>query len=98
MLLALGLPSYIAANTLQVSFSPVKRLLLLTCMTAHYVGYGASAGLLVFSSAVYSTVHVYWRSRNNRKRAGKEDHLVAGLTPEEVADAGDKNPKYLFTI
>ncbi|KAI5362544.1 Putative major facilitator superfamily, MFS transporter superfamily [Septoria linicola] len=64
----------------------------------HYVSYGASASILLVSSMIYSTVHVYWRSRNKRKIAGKEDHIVAGMTPEEQADAGDRNPKYLFTI
>jgi sugar phosphate permease len=63
-----------------------------------HVGYGASAGMLVVSSSIYVVTHLYWRRRNAAKRAGEEDHLVAGLSPEEQADAGDKNPKYLFTL
>jgi sugar phosphate permease len=64
----------------------------------YYVSYGASAGMLVVSSSIYAVTHVYWRRRNAAKLAGKEDHLVAGMTPEEQADAGDRNPKYLFTL
>lgn len=64
----------------------------------HHAGYGADAGMLVVSSPGYPFTHGYWRRRKNAKRAGEVDHLVAGLTPEEKDDAGDRNPNYLFTL
>jgi hypothetical protein len=40
----------------------------------------------------------YFTRRNARRKAGAEDWTVQGKTEEEVAEMGDENPGYEFTI
>jgi hypothetical protein len=36
--------------------------------------------------------------KNQRKLSGKEDWRIEGKTEEEIAEMGEDNPRYLYTI
>jgi hypothetical protein len=35
---------------------------------------------------------------NSRREKGKEEHLVEGMTEEDVAEMGDDSPRFRYTI
>lgn len=35
---------------------------------------------------------------NKKRRAGKRDHMLDGMTPDEIMVAGDKRPNFLYTL
>ncbi|RYN29839.1 hypothetical protein AA0112_g7019 [Alternaria arborescens] len=61
-------------------------------------GYGATIGLLALGIAIYVALHLYFRMKNQRKLSGKEDWRIEGKTEEEIAEMGEDNPRYLYTI
>lgn len=63
-----------------------------------YPGYGASIGLLCVSTTIFTTLHFYWRRQNSKRAAGKEDWKIEGKTDEEVAEMGDKSPRFMAML
>ena len=61
-------------------------------------GYGATIGLLALGIVIYSSLHMYFRMKNKRKLSGKENWRIEGKTEEEIAEMGEDNPRYLYTI
>jgi hypothetical protein len=61
-------------------------------------GYSATIGLLALGVVIYIALHFYFRRKNNRKLSGKEDWRMEGKTEEEIAEMGEDNPRYLYTI
>lgn len=61
-------------------------------------GYAGAIGMLGVGLAIWTTLHVYFRTQNRKKRNGEQDHLMQGLTDEQIADLGDKSPRYMYTI
>ncbi len=53
--------------------------------------------MVAVSTVIYTTMSLYFFSRNRKRRAGREDQIMTGKTEEEVAEMGDENPKYVFT-
>jgi hypothetical protein len=35
---------------------------------------------------------------NSRREKGEEEHLVEGMTDEDVAEMGDDSPRFRYTI
>ncbi|OAL02095.1 MFS general substrate transporter [Phaeosphaeriaceae sp. SRC1lsM3a] len=64
----------------------------------YYPGYGATIGMLALGIALYTALHFYFRMQNKKKREGKFDYLMEGKTEEEVAEMGENNPHYMYTI
>ncbi|KAL6707309.1 hypothetical protein ACN47E_004297 [Coniothyrium glycines] len=61
-------------------------------------GYSATIGLLTVGIAMNTALHFYFRYVNKRKLSGKEDWRMDGKTEEEIAEMGEDNPRYLYTI
>lgn len=61
-------------------------------------GYGATIGLLTLGIAIYTALHLYFRMKNKKKMSGQEDWRIEGKTEEEIAEMGEDNPRYLYTI
>ncbi|KAI2487090.1 ProP Permease major facilitator superfamily [Pyrenophora tritici-repentis] len=61
-------------------------------------GYGATIGMLALGIAIYTSLHMYFRMKNKRKLSGKEDWRIEGKTEEQIAEMGEDNPRYLYTI
>lgn len=64
----------------------------------YYPGYGATIGLLTLGIAIYVGLHLYFRMMNKRKLEGKEDWRMEGKTEAEIAEMGEDNPRYMYTI
>jgi hypothetical protein len=64
----------------------------------YYPGYGATIGLLAVGIALYTALHFYFRRENKKKLEGKYDHLMEGKTEDEIAELGEYNPRYMYTI
>ncbi|KAH7383873.1 major facilitator superfamily domain-containing protein [Pyrenochaeta sp. MPI-SDFR-AT-0127] len=64
----------------------------------YFPGYGATIGLLSIGIAIYIGLHLYFRRMNSRKLAGKEDWRMEGKSEAEIAEMGEDNPRYLYTI
>jgi hypothetical protein len=61
-------------------------------------GYGATIGLLALGIVIYVALHLYFKRANKRKLEGAEDWRMEGKTEEEIAEMGEDNPRYLYTI
>lgn len=46
---------------------------------------------------IYTTMSIYFRSRNKERIDGKEDHTITGLSEDDIAEKGDENPRFVFT-
>jgi MFS family permease len=64
----------------------------------YYAGYGATLGLLAVGVAIYTALHLWYRNANKRKLEGKDDYRMEGKTEEEVAEMGEDNPRFFYTI
>lgn len=64
----------------------------------YYPGYGATIGLLAVGLCIYTTLYLWFRNANKRKRGGMEDWRMDGLSEEEVMELGEHNPRYMYTI
>jgi hypothetical protein len=47
---------------------------------------------------LYTALTVYFRMHNKKKLAGDYDYLMEGKTEEEIAELGEHNPRYMYTI
>lgn len=65
---------------------------------AYYPGYGATLGMLALGIGLYTALHIYFKIQNKRKREGKCDNLMEGKTEDEIAEMGEHNPRYMYTI
>jgi MFS family permease len=61
-------------------------------------GYGATIGLLALGIVLYTALTMYFRIQNRKKREGKYDYLMQGKSEEEIAEMGENNPRYMYTI
>jgi len=61
-------------------------------------GYGATIGMLALGIVIYSSLHMYFRMKNKRKLSGQEDWRMEGKSEDEIAEMGEDNPRYLYTI
>lgn len=63
----------------------------------YFRGHGVSLAMAGLAGIVYSIMSLYFRARNERRAAGREDEQVAGLSEEEVAELGDESPRFVYT-
>jgi len=61
-------------------------------------GYSASIATLAVGMCIHAVMSYWFHKQNKNRAAGKEDWKMEGKTPEEVADMGDLNPLYRYTI
>ncbi|KIY44045.1 MFS transporter [Fistulina hepatica ATCC 64428] len=63
----------------------------------YLMGHAVTLSLIGFSCIVY-TFMTCWLSHLNRDREqGVEDHLIVGLSEEEISELGDKSPRFVYT-
>lgn len=62
------------------------------------MGYSVSIALLGYGIFIYGGMSIYLNYVNKRRRAGKEDHKVSGMTDAEIDALGDRSPKFIYTI
>lgn len=72
-------------------------LFLATDAPKYYKGHGVSLAVLCISSSIFFFMHFYYARQNKNRAAGKEDYKMEGKTEAEVAEMGDKSPRYVYT-
>jgi hypothetical protein len=63
----------------------------------YLMGHGTTLGLVLFAGTVFLSMMFYFIRRNKARRNGEEDHLIEGMTEDEIAELGDENPRFMFT-
>lgn len=62
------------------------------------MGYSVSIALLGYGVFIYGFMSLYLNHVNKRRKAGKEDYKIEGMTDEEVDALGDRSPRFIYTI
>ncbi len=53
--------------------------------------------LIAMSTVIYLAFWAWFRRQNQRKKSGKEDYRIQGLTEEEAEELGEHNPQFYYT-
>uniref|UniRef100_A0A0B7KJV9 Major facilitator superfamily (MFS) profile domain-containing protein n=1 Tax=Bionectria ochroleuca TaxID=29856 RepID=A0A0B7KJV9_BIOOC len=61
-------------------------------------GYAVSIGLLAVGMTTFGSLSYYLHTVNQRRRAGKEDYKIEGMSDAEIDALGDKSPRFMYTI
>lgn len=54
--------------------------------------------MVAWAVAVYAFMWLYFARVNERREKGEEDHLIEGMSEEEIAELGDDSPRFVYTI
>ncbi|KAH8586251.1 hypothetical protein B0O99DRAFT_703116, partial [Bisporella sp. PMI_857] len=60
--------------------------------------YASTIGLLGLAISIYFLVHIYYRRQNASRNAGKQEWRIQGKSKEEIAERGEQNPRFRFTV
>ena len=55
-------------------------------------------GLVGFASCLYGFMWYWLAKKNQRRQDGKENDRVTGMSEDEIAELGDKSPRFVYTI
>ena len=61
-------------------------------------GHGITMAMVGFACICYAVMWFQLRHINSRREKGEEEHLVEGMTEEDVAEMGDDSPRFRYTI
>lgn len=61
-------------------------------------GHAVSLGMVSFAMAVYAFMWWFFSRENKKRINGERDAKIEDLSEVEIADLGDENPKFLFSI
>jgi hypothetical protein len=62
------------------------------------MGFSVNIALLGYGVFLYGFMSLYLNHVNQRRRDGKEDHKIVGMTDAEVEALGDRNPRFMYMI
>jgi hypothetical protein len=54
--------------------------------------------MVAWAVLVYAFMWFYFAGVNAKRAKGEEDHLVEGMSDEEIAELGDDSPRFVYTI
>lgn len=60
-------------------------------------GHGITLAMVGFAIACYSVLWFTFARINERRDNGEEDHLIEGMSDEQVAEMGDESPRFRYT-
>lgn len=61
-------------------------------------GHAVTMGLVLLGGILYFIMWKYFEWENKARRYGKRDHIMQGLTEEEILALGDENPRFNFAV
>ncbi|KAF2175574.1 MFS general substrate transporter [Zopfia rhizophila CBS 207.26] len=61
-------------------------------------GHAVTMAMVAWACLVYSFMWFYFARVNARREKGDENHTVAEMTDEEIAELGDDSPRFVYTI
>ena len=53
--------------------------------------------MVAFAITCYAVLWFAFRRINTRRENGEEEHLISGMTEEDIAELGDDSPRFKFT-
>lgn len=54
--------------------------------------------MVAFAISCYIVLWFALSRINNRRDKGEEEHLIAGMSDEDIAELGDDSPRFRYTI
>ncbi|EEH34163.1 hypothetical protein PAAG_05212 [Paracoccidioides lutzii Pb01] len=63
----------------------------------YLTGHGVTLALTGLSALIFTFMWFHYRQINKERAAGKMDHIIEGMTEEEIAEMGDRNPRFRYT-
>ena len=51
-----------------------------------------------FACICYCIMWFHFNKMNSKRERGEEEHLIEGMSDEEVAELGDDSPRFRYTI
>ncbi|KAK5239833.1 hypothetical protein LTR16_011450 [Cryomyces antarcticus] len=60
-------------------------------------GHAVTLAMVGFAISVYGFMSWYFARENRRRKNGVEDGKIAGMSEEEIAELGDRNPRFAYT-
>jgi hypothetical protein len=54
--------------------------------------------MVAFAITCYAVLWFTLHRINTRREKGEEEHLITGMSDEEVAELGDESPRFRYTI
>ncbi|KAH4221103.1 hypothetical protein HBI06_161990 [Parastagonospora nodorum] len=61
-------------------------------------GHAITMAMVAFAIICYAVLWFALGRINTRREKGEEDHLIAGMSDEEIAEMGDDSPRFRYTI
>jgi hypothetical protein len=61
-------------------------------------GHGVTMAMVGFACICYVILWFEFNRTNKKREKGEEEHLIAGMSDEEVAEMGDDSPRFRYTI
>jgi cbb3-type cytochrome oxidase subunit 3 len=61
-------------------------------------GHGITMAMVGFAIVCYAVLWFALDRINKRREKGEEEHLITGMSDEEVAELGDESPRFRYTI
>lgn len=61
-------------------------------------GHGITMAMVAFAILCYAVMWFHLRTVNARREEGKEEHVIMGMSDEEVAEMGDDSPRFRYTV
>ncbi|KAH0270491.1 MFS general substrate transporter, partial [Aureobasidium melanogenum] len=61
-------------------------------------GHAVSLGMVSFAMIVYAFMWWFFSHENKKRINGERDYKIEDMSEEEIADLGDENPKFLYSI
>ena len=91
------------ANGVQITVGNASGIaapfLYVTSQAPYYrTGYAGNMGLLGLAMCIYLGMHIYYKRQNAAREAGKQDWKMQEKTVKEIAEMGEKSPRYRFSV
>jgi hypothetical protein len=61
-------------------------------------GHAITMAMVAFAISCYAILWFAFNRINTRRDKGEEEHLVAGMSDEDIAEMGDDSPRFRYTI
>ncbi|KAI4627562.1 uncharacterized protein J4E87_004126 [Alternaria ethzedia] len=61
-------------------------------------GHGITMAMVAFACICYAVMWFHLGRINSRREKGEEEHLVEGMSDEDIAEMGDDSPRFRYTI
>lgn len=54
--------------------------------------------MVSFALACYAVMWFHLRGINARRERGEEEHVIVGMSSDEVAELGDDSPRFRYAV